>query len=224
STVSGLTMTMASNTEGNRWYNQTKNNRSMFRKRTRFRDLRLNTSSCWRRTRISASRAPAPSNTERRASKTRVTNANIARCSNTLAVDRHADDVLTSDRCSLLAGLRHPQTHFAGAGSLAADRSTCRGRRLRVAEIQDRAKHSHPIQRSPIHQAWKQARQAPYPSNGSGKNYEGSVARYSPHDPSCGISRANGGNQEMGAPANFHNPLARGVHDDHVFVNACLHV
>jgi hypothetical protein len=58
-------MTMASNTEGNRWYNQTKISRSMLRKRTRFRDLRLNTGSCGRRTRISASRAAPASNTER---------------------------------------------------------------------------------------------------------------------------------------------------------------
>src|SRR5262249_33717038 len=41
STVSGLTITMASNTAGNRWYNQTKISRSILRKRSRFRDLRL---------------------------------------------------------------------------------------------------------------------------------------------------------------------------------------
>src|SRR5215471_17535967 len=60
--------------------------------------LAAHTRSRWRRTKISASRAAPPSNTERSASKTRVTNANIARCSNTPAVLRHADEVLTSDR------------------------------------------------------------------------------------------------------------------------------
>jgi hypothetical protein len=69
---------MASITDGNSRDSQTKIRRSMFRKRTRFRDLRLNTSNCWRRTRISASRAARASNAERRASRIRLSNANPA--------------------------------------------------------------------------------------------------------------------------------------------------
>jgi len=58
----------------------------MFRKRTRFRDLRLNTSNCPRRTMISASRAARTSNAERRASRIRL---------------RHVDKVLTRDKMVL---------------------------------------------------------------------------------------------------------------------------
>ena len=91
-------MIIASSSDGNSRESQTKISRSMFRKRTRFRDLRLNTSNCWRRTRISASRAARASIAERRASRIRLSNANIALCSNTLVALRHADDILNRDR------------------------------------------------------------------------------------------------------------------------------
>jgi hypothetical protein len=62
STVSGFTMTMVSNSDGNSRYNQTRIRRSMFRSRTRGR-RRLNTSSCCRSARISASREARASTT-----------------------------------------------------------------------------------------------------------------------------------------------------------------
>jgi hypothetical protein len=58
----------------------------------------------WRRTRISASRAARTSNAERRASRIRLSKANIALCSNTLAALRHADDVLNRERITIVAG------------------------------------------------------------------------------------------------------------------------
>lgn len=89
---------MASNTEGKSRYSQTRIRRSMLRKQTRFRIfLRLSATSCWRRTRISASREARASNPERSASRIRLSNASIARCSNTLAARRHADEVLKRD-------------------------------------------------------------------------------------------------------------------------------
>ena len=90
-------MTMASNSDGNSRYSQTSIRRSMFRSRSRGCDLRFSTSSCWRKTRISASREAPTSITERSASRKRVSNANIARRSSTLAALRHKDEVLTSD-------------------------------------------------------------------------------------------------------------------------------
>ena len=104
STVSGFTMTMASNTDGNNRYNQTSIKRSMFRSRSRAGDLRFSTSSCWRKTRISASREERASITDRSASRKRTSNANIGRCSNTLAALRHSDEVLSSDRHLLTSG------------------------------------------------------------------------------------------------------------------------
>jgi hypothetical protein len=89
STVSGFTMTMASTTDGNSRDCHTKIRRSTFRKRTHFRDLRLNTSNCWRRTRISASRAGrAESDLATRTSRVAVTHSPAL---------RHADDVLNRD-------------------------------------------------------------------------------------------------------------------------------
>jgi hypothetical protein len=61
--------------------------------RTGFRLLRLNTSSCSRRSQILASREVRPY-TDRSASRIRINNASIARCSTRPAPLRHADDVL----------------------------------------------------------------------------------------------------------------------------------
>jgi hypothetical protein len=47
STLSGLTMTIASSSDGNRRYSHTRTSRSTLRSRTRVGDLRVNTSSCW---------------------------------------------------------------------------------------------------------------------------------------------------------------------------------
>ena len=91
-------MTMASNTDGKSRDSQTRIRRSMFRSRARFGALRLRTNSCWRRTRISASREPRAASTDSSARKTRVSNPNIARSTITLAELRHADDVLTKHR------------------------------------------------------------------------------------------------------------------------------
>jgi hypothetical protein len=75
--------------DGNSRDSQTKIRPSMFRKRTRLRDLRLNTSNCWRRTRISASRAGrAESDLATRTSRVAVTHSPAL---------RHADDVLNRD-------------------------------------------------------------------------------------------------------------------------------
>ena len=49
--------------------------------------------------RISASRDARASITERSASRKRVSNANLARCTNTLATLRHPDDVLNGRNC-----------------------------------------------------------------------------------------------------------------------------
>jgi len=68
----------------------------------RFGALRLRTNSCWRKTRISASREPRAASTDSSARKTRVSNPNIARSSITLAELRHADDVLTRHNSAVL--------------------------------------------------------------------------------------------------------------------------
>jgi hypothetical protein len=88
-------MTMASNSDGKSRDSQTRIRRSIFRSRACLGDLRLSTSSCWRRTRISASREAGTASNERSASKILVNNASIARCSITLAEVRHAAEVLT---------------------------------------------------------------------------------------------------------------------------------
>ncbi len=72
----------------------------MFHSPARFGALPLRTNSCWRRTRISASREAGTSSNERSASKILVSNASIARSTITLAELRHADDVLTNHSLS----------------------------------------------------------------------------------------------------------------------------
>ncbi len=84
--------------DGNSRHNQTRISRSMSRNLARFCDFRLSTSSCWRITRISASREARTTNSECTASRIRISNAVIARCSRTLAELRHADKILTNHR------------------------------------------------------------------------------------------------------------------------------
>jgi hypothetical protein len=88
-------MTMVSNTDGKNRDSQTKIRRSMFRNEIRFRDLRFNMSSYWRKNRISTSREARAAKIDTRALKIRVSNPNIARSNMSLAKLRHEDDCST---------------------------------------------------------------------------------------------------------------------------------
>src|SRR5215469_6490044 len=71
--------TMASNSVGKSRHSQTRIKRSIFRNLIRFGALLLSTRSCWRRTRISASREAGTSSNQRSASTIRVSKRSIAR-------------------------------------------------------------------------------------------------------------------------------------------------
>jgi hypothetical protein len=77
-TVSGLTMTIALRLDGKNRYRQTKVSRSMFRSRTRDRDLRLKTITCCRKAKFSASRLVRDCSRDRATSRSLAKNANIA--------------------------------------------------------------------------------------------------------------------------------------------------
>jgi hypothetical protein len=98
SKVSGFTMMIASSSDGNRRYSHTRTSRSTLRSRTRAGNLRLNSSSCWRRSKISASRDARAANIENSSRKIRLNSSCIAPCSITVPARRHADEVLKSDR------------------------------------------------------------------------------------------------------------------------------
>jgi hypothetical protein len=89
-TVSGLTITRHLEPDGNSRYSYPNIRRSMLWSRTRVRDVRLKTITCWRRTMFSASSLARDLNRERTRSRSQVRNATIASSSSTPVGPRHS--------------------------------------------------------------------------------------------------------------------------------------